>query len=177
MSIHSNSHDSVSPMADVPVVPADIISGSHQPNRTNQAFTMSTESKSQPALVTRNSSGSSSTSSLKASRTTRFAESTTVYSPVEPTEKSGLSFADPAGSQPHVSDVGFGYVNENDPSRHASHPPLTPASPLRSALKTPGTAGRLNPLSPTFKEELMLEKREKITEKDNARDVVSFSSK
>jgi hypothetical protein len=77
-------------------------------------------------------------------------------------------------SQPHVTDVGFGYVAENDASIHVSHPPLTPASPLRSALKSPGTARTLNPLSPTFREEVNLEKQEKKTEKENARDLVSI---
>jgi hypothetical protein len=80
-----------------------------------------------------------------------------------------------AENQHHVSDVGFGYVAENDASVHASQPPLTPASPLKSALKTPGTARTLNPLSPTFHQEVNLEKHEKTTEKENARDLVSVN--
>ena len=49
---------------------------------------------------------------------------------------------------------------------------MTPNSPLKSALKVPGTPGRLNPLSPTFKEEQILEKSEEKTEKENAKDLV-----
>jgi len=76
-----------------------------------------------------------------------------------------------------VSDVGFGYVADNDASRNASLP-APPASPLKSALKTPGTPGRaLNPLSPTFREEYILEKREKATEKENEKDLVSEDQK
>lgn len=80
--------------------------------------------------------------------------------------------------QPQPSDVGFGYMSDNRASKHSSYAgvevPLTPASPLKSALKPPGTPGRLaNPLSPTFKEEQILEKQEDHTEKANAKDVVS----
>lgn len=130
-----------------------------------------------PAPVARSSSGSSSGSSLKSPRTARFAEATTVVSPIGPSESGQSPFADPpamAESQHHISDVGFGYVADNDASRHVSHPPLSPASPLKSALKSPGTARTLNPLSPTFREELNLEKQEKKTERENARDLVSL---
>lgn len=80
-------------------------------------------------------------------------------------------------------------MSENDASRHATYPgvaveeegnprymqPLTPGSPLRSALKVPGTPGRLmNPLSPTFREEQILEKQEESTEKQQAKDLVGF---
>jgi hypothetical protein len=53
--------------------------------------------------------------------------------------------------------------------------PMTPRSPLKSAMKVPGTPGRAlqNPMSPTFLEEQVLEKREKMTEKEQARDLVS----
>ena len=75
------------------------------------------------------------------------------------------------------SDVGFGYMTDNQASQHSSYAgvevPLTPNSPLKSALKPPGTPGRLaNPLSPTFQEEQILEKREEHTEKENAKDIV-----
>ena len=74
--------------------------------------------------------------------------------------------------QPQPSDVGFGYMTDHD-AKHASvEIPITPASPLRSALKVPGTPGRLNPLSPTFQEEQILEEREESTEKQNAADLV-----
>lgn len=77
-------------------------------------------------------------------------------------------------AQPQPSDVGFGYMADNRASKHASFTevPMTPNSPLKSALKVPGTPGRLNPLSPTFQEEQVLEKSEEHTEKRNAKDLV-----
>jgi len=50
---------------------------------------------------------------------------------------------------------------------------MTPKSPLKSAMKVPGVAGRTftNPLSPTFKEEADLEKREAKTDKQQASDL------
>ena len=78
--------------------------------------------------------------------------------------------------QPQPSDVGFGYVSDSQPSKHASFAgvevPPTPASPLKSALRVPGTPGRLNPLSPTFREEQLLEKHEENADKRNAQDLV-----
>lgn len=46
---------------------------------------------------------------------------------------------------------------------------------LKSAMKVPGTPARRfeNPLSPTFKEEDLMEKREARTDKEQARDLVS----
>ncbi|PYI10535.1 hypothetical protein BO78DRAFT_404010 [Aspergillus sclerotiicarbonarius CBS 121057] len=130
---------------------------------------------SQPVITSeeRNSS-ETSTSSLKGSRTTRFAEATMVHSPsgLEDTGKS--PFADPPNQSqnpPDVSDVGFGYVAASDPAQHASHHDLPTPGP-KSALKVPGTPGRtLNPLSPTFREEFYVEKQEKVAEKENARDL------
>lgn len=134
-----------------------------------------------PNSILRSSSRSSSDSSssdFRSPRTARFAEATTVISPIDPSQDPARSpFADPPSSmekepQHHVSDVGFGYVADNDPARHAAYnPPLTPGSPLKSALKTPGTARTLNPFSPTFREEVMLEKEEKKTQRENARDL------
>jgi hypothetical protein len=51
---------------------------------------------------------------------------------------------------------------------------MAPKSPLKSALKVPGTPGRtmMNPLSPTFREEDRLEKQEAKTDKEQARDLV-----
>jgi len=78
-------------------------------------------------------------------------------------------------SQP--SDIGFGYISQNDASRHSQgvpvEIPLTPASPLKSAMRVPGTPGRRidNPLSPTFREEQILEKHEEMTEKEQAKDL------
>lgn len=129
----------------------------------------------QPTVEERNSSDTT-VSSLKSPRTARFAEATTVHSPTEPTQIGRSPFADPPNhtqSRPDVSDVGFGYVTANDPSQHVSHH-QPPNSPLKSALKVPGTPGRtLNPLSPTFREEFYVEKQEKAAEKENERDLVS----
>lgn len=50
---------------------------------------------------------------------------------------------------------------------------MPPKSPLKSAMKIPGTPARTftNPLSPTFREEEVLEKRELGTDKEQARDL------
>ncbi|KAI4152803.1 MAG: hypothetical protein LQ341_000638 [Variospora aurantia] len=130
---------------------------------------------------TRTSSSSSSALSLKTPRAARFAEATSVNSPIDPSTNGRSPFADPPAHtthlmpQPQPSDVGFRYVADNQPSKHSSfvgvEVPLTPASPLKSALKPPGTPGRLNPLSPTFREEQILEEHEEKAEKENARDL------
>lgn len=122
----------------------------------------------------KSSTGSSSTtSSLKPPRTPRFAEATTVHSPIEPRsmpfgrdERSQVVQAQPA-------DVGFGYIN-GDSNVESVNMPMTPKSPLKSAMKVPGTPGRKfeNPLSPTFREEEILEKREMSTDKEQKRDLV-----
>ena len=82
--------------------------------------------------------------------------------------------------QAQPSDVGFGYMADDQASKHNSYAgvemPVTPNSPLKSALKPPGTPGRLNPLSPTFREEQILEEKEEHTEKQNAKDLVRHSS-
>lgn len=136
------------------------------------------EEKKRPSALTRprQDSTSSSEDSLKVPRTPRFAEATSVYSPIDDQRS---PFADPpseransymAQSQP--SDIGFGYI-ANDASRHVEIP-ITPASPLKSAMRVPGTPGRKieNPLSPTFREEQVLEKHETMTEKEQAKDLV-----
>ena len=71
-------------------------------------------------------------------------------------------------------DVGFGYIGNN-----ADSSSMAPKSPLKSAMKVPGTPARnfSNPLSPTFREEDILEKRELSTDKEQARDLVSGSQK
>ena len=87
-------------------------------------------------------------------------------------------------AEPQVADVGFGYVNKHEsvemPNDEQSYPPITPKTPLRSplksAMKTPGAAPRDTGkaiFSPTFNEEQILEKREKLTEREQKRDVVS----
>lgn len=166
----SNASDS--PRTDKPVIPVDLTRASYhsgmgdlplqQPHTTQQT----------------RSSSESCGASLKSPRTARFAEATTVHSPIESSSRS--PFADPPQKQNGgVGDVGFGYVAVNHPAQYAedSRPPMTPAlaSPLRSGLKVPNTAKSLNPLSPTFREEYILEKQEKVAEKENARDLVSGS--
>lgn len=134
-------------------------------------------------LVRQRTDSSSSGLSIKTPRTARFAEATSVNSPTAPTTTAERNpYLDlPATRhlmpQAQPSDVGFGYMSENNGSKHNSYAgvevPLTPNSPLKSALKPPGTPGRLaNPLSPTFREEQILEKHEDHTEKANAKDVV-----
>ncbi len=89
-------------------------------------------------------------------------------SPFSDPEKSHVAHAQPG-------DVGFGYIND---TKHESVAvPMTPRSPLKSAMKAPGTPGRqlTNPLSPTFREEEILEKRELATEKEQARDIVRIT--
>jgi hypothetical protein len=80
---------------------------------------------------------------------------------------------------PKPSDVGFGYIGDSEQPRtqfatiRSDTNPAT-GQPLKSALKTPGTASRLlNPLSPTFREEVSLEKQEEKTDKEQAHDLVS----
>jgi hypothetical protein len=123
---------------------------------------------------TSSSGSSSSESSLgKPLRTPRFAEATTVHSPIETRGKLPFSTRDQsvvAQSQP--GDIGFGYIN--DPAnRESTTVPMTPRSPLKSAMRVPGTPARKleNPLSPTFREEQVLEKRESDTEKEQVKDL------
>jgi hypothetical protein len=80
-----------------------------------------------------------------------------------------------AAQHPQPSDVGFGYISNEPVQQHATLQPNMNA-PLKSALKSPGTPGRmLNPLSPTFREEQILEKHEEETEKEQVKDLVSRS--
>ena len=89
-------------------------------------------------------------------------------------------------AQPQPADVGFGYINKHDSvempetdTNNGYYPAQTPKSPmkspLKSAMKTPGAAPKeLNAVfSPTFKNEDLLEKQEKHTEKEQERDIVS----
>lgn len=83
--------------------------------------------------------------------------------------------------QAQPADIGFGYIN-NGAHDDSNTVPAGPASPLKSALKVPGTPARkpgnvLSPsfMSPTFAEETNLEKREKATDEEQARDFVSAS--
>lgn len=144
----------------------------------------------QVAVLARSpSDGSSSTlsikpPSLKSPRTARFAEATAVNSPIEPSKTGRNPFKDPPTkyymAQPQ--DVGFGYINKHESVEMPDdeyQPPLTartiPKTPLKSAMKTPGAPPRdMNAiLSPTFREEQVLEKHEAYTEKEQAKDLVS----
>jgi hypothetical protein len=129
---------------------------------------------------------------LKSPRTPRFAEATAVNSPIEPSKAGRSPFDDPPVAtptthymaQPQVSDVGFGYMNKHesvempdtDRDEYPTALPKSPLkSPLKSAMKTPGAPPRDigNAIfSPTFKHEDILEKQEKHTDKEQARDVV-----
>jgi hypothetical protein len=119
---------------------------------------------------TADSSSSDSSLSLKGPRTPRFAEATSIHSPVDAVKN---PFADPVTShvpQSQPGDIGFGYIGK----RESVAVPMTPKTPLKSAMKVPGTPARqftTNPLSPTFREEDILEKREESTEKEQARDL------
>lgn len=98
-------------------------------------------------------------SSLKPPRTPRFAEATSVHSPVEARES---LFDDKKTSAP--SDIGFGYINRESAA--------IPKTPLKSAMKVPGTPARsIGPMSPTFREEQVLEKAEQATSKEQKRDL------
>ncbi|KAJ5392248.1 hypothetical protein N7509_007738 [Penicillium cosmopolitanum] len=161
MSISGDSTNG-SPQNYAPVVPVDL-------TRSSYHSAMGPPPQQHTANETRSSSESSG-ASLKSPRTARFAEATTIHSPIEPATKS--PFADPQNKKADggVADVGFGYVSANDPARHVDDS-LPPASPWRADLKVPNTARSLNPLSPTFREEYMLEKQEKVADKENARDL------
>ncbi|KAJ5082062.1 hypothetical protein N7532_011105 [Penicillium argentinense] len=160
MSISGDSHRS-SPQTYEPVVPTDLTRGSYHSamGPPPQHTTHETRSSSE-----------SSGASLKSPRTARFAEATTIHSPIEQRDRS--PFADPQknNSNGGVGDLGFGYVKANDPAQHADDS-MPPVSPWRADMKVPNTARSLNPLSPTFREEYMLEKNEKTAEKENARDL------
>ncbi|KAH8884493.1 hypothetical protein GQ53DRAFT_392445 [Thozetella sp. PMI_491] len=120
-----------------------------------------------PVRTPSTDSSSTASSLEKPLRTPRFAEATSVHSPIEPrkmpfSERSQLPQAQPG-------DVGFGYIGAPE----SVSMPMTPKSPLKSAMKVPGTPGRglTNPLSPTFREEEMLERQESKTEKEQKRDL------
>ncbi|RKU40573.1 hypothetical protein DL546_001759 [Coniochaeta pulveracea] len=123
-----------------------------------------------PARPVRTAStdSSSTSSSLKPPRTPRFAEDTAVHSPVE---HRNMPFSEKSeGPQAQVSDLGFGYIND---ARESAAMPASPRSPLKSAMRFPGSPRTMNGnlLSPTFREEQILDRREEVTEKEQARDL------
>jgi hypothetical protein len=136
------------------------------------------DKKTSAVTIERRTSKDSLAPSVKTPRIARFAEATSVYSPID----ARSPFADPPTThyapQPQVSDVGFGYVQsvEMEETDKKYLPPPTPKTPLRSAMKSPGAPPRTAEtmiLSPTFREEQILEKREEMTEKEQAKDLVS----
>ncbi|MCJ1350749.1 MAG: hypothetical protein MMC33_000730 [Icmadophila ericetorum] len=150
-----------------------------QTSTPQQTNVIEEKKDSEVTVRSRTSSSSSSTLSIKTPRTARFAEATSVNSPIGPTPAGRNPFHGPRINTTHLapvsqpSDVGFGYMSQGDREKHTSiEVPLTPRSPMRSALKVPGTPGRfIDPRSPTFKEEKALEEREAKTEVQNAKDI------
>ncbi|KAG6004358.1 hypothetical protein E4U43_000756 [Claviceps pusilla] len=135
------------------------------------------EDKKRPAALsltpTRSDSSSTDNSLLKPPRTPRFAEATSVHSPVDMPRS---PFADPekleAGDsqqQQQSGVVGFGYIsNTNNAQESSGNEPKS-----KSAMKVPGTPAKpfANPLSPTFREEEILEKREAKNDEQQAKDI------
>jgi hypothetical protein len=171
-----------------PVSPVDLTADSRRARRS-VGFNISDEDldeKSEFKATTRSirtnstaSTRSSSGGSQPAVRRARFAEATSVFSPASGPGESQSPFADPPSKMegPKPSDVGFGYIADNQPVEQTVYikndPNGAAGQPLKSALKTPGTASRmLNPLSPTFREEQMLEKEEMKTDIQQAKDLV-----
>ncbi|KAK5943422.1 hypothetical protein PMZ80_004429 [Knufia obscura] len=164
-----------------PVSPTDIVSG---PRRSRTVGFQSIDLDEKELQVTTRTVRADSDSStfsdgLATPRKTRFAEATSVHSPAKGPGEYRSPFADPptamATTEHKPSDVGFGYIGDNGPvEQHATVPVLygPNGAPLKSAMKTPGTTTRLvNPLSPTFREEQMLEREEEKTEKQQAKDL------
>jgi hypothetical protein len=155
-----------------------------------------------PKLTITNSVGQSgpvASPVLRSPRAAKFAEATAIVSPVDP-RKAANPFNDPPAplaAQPPTNhympqlqpaDIGFGYVGkrasydsveieETDEKYLAPMTPRTPKTPLKSAMKSPGAAPRNLEamLSPTFREERVLEKTEQLTDKEQVRDLVSLS--
>ena len=170
-----------------PVSPIDITADSKRhPSRSVGFATIDDlDEKADIRATTRSirtNSTASTTTSANPVRRARFAEATSVFSPASGPGEHQSPFADPRmenhnSNIPKPSDVGFGYISDNQPvEQHATLPGDVnggAGAPLKSALKTPGTASRLlNPLSPTFREEQSLEKQEDKTDKEQAKDLV-----
>jgi hypothetical protein len=159
-----------------PVSPVDITNP-----RRSRAVGFSSDDDKEPKAITRSlrtDSSSSTAPSLKSPRKARFAEATSVLSPATGPGEHRSPFAEDnmAEAAPKPSDVGFGYIADSQPREQFAtvRSNTENGQPLKSAMKTPGTAGRLlNPLSPTFKEEMDLERQEDKTDKEQARDLVS----
>ena len=163
-----------------PVSPVDITSG---PKRTRSVGFASQVDDKDTRVTTRSirtNSSSSDSPSVSTPRKARFLEATSVLSPASGPGESRNPFATSkmAEDGPKPSDVGFGYIADAQPTQQYAtvRSDTNPATgqPLKSAMKTPGTASRLlNPLSPSFREEVALEKQEEKTDKEQAKDLVS----
>lgn len=173
----------MSPSNFEPVSPIDLTADTKRVR--NVGFIEDLDEKAEIKATTRSlrtNSTASTTPSVNPVRRARFAEATSVLSPAAGPGEHRSPFADPtmdhAGNSdgPKPSDVGFGYISDNQPvEQHAilRDPNGAAGAPLKSALKTPGTASRLlNPLSPTFREEQILEKEEEKTDVQQAKDLV-----
>lgn len=79
-------------------------------------------------------------------------------------------------AQTQHADVGFGYIECRNNHSDSVEEPHTPVVPFKCAMKMSEVSGIViqNPLSPTFREEEILEKREKMTDKEQAHDIVSY---
>ncbi|KAI9370492.1 hypothetical protein BJX61DRAFT_548879 [Aspergillus egyptiacus] len=130
-----------SPQTYEPTSPREFVTGNNQ--RSMASTTQHTVAGDQKGF------SEPTVAPVKSPRSARFAEATAIHSPTT-AENNRSPFADlPSQSQntPNVSDVGFGYVNAQEPAQHMSHH-APPTSPLKSALKVPGTPARtLNPLT------------------------------
>jgi len=113
---------------------------------------------------------SSISSSLRVPRTPRFVEATSTHSPVDSTHSGFDGKAIKVDAQP--ADVGFGYLAASNMDREIEAAQV-PKTPLKSALKSPGINRTFdNPMSPKFREEDILEKRELSTAKQQKRDLL-----
>jgi len=171
------------------------------------AFTPTRQASNPLSISTRDDPGS-----LKSPRVARFAEATSVDSPIDG-PVGGNRFHDRTPYTPveyvkpqlQPGDVGFGFVNDrrsmadipdvempredSPPPQQQIQPPLVSPglkSPLKSALKSPGLKPPMkidiplkSPifqddmiLSPTWREEKLLEKREARTTRRQADDLV-----
>jgi len=141
---------------------------------------MSTNEKKVVATTTIERRSSENSVNTGAPRAARFAEATSVHSPVEPPRIPLPVPTNHYRPQPQVADIGFGYMQpvEMEETDRKYLPPPVPMTPLKSAMKSPGApprtpGGAASIMSPTFRQEQMLEKREAKAEKEQANDLVS----
>jgi len=139
---------------------------------------MSTNEKKVVATTTIERRSSENSVNTGAPRAARFAEATSVHSPVEPPRIPLPVPTNHYRPQPQVADIGFGYMQpvEMEETDRKYLPPPVPMTPLKSAMKSPGApprtpGGAASIMSPTFRQEQMLEKREAKAEKEQANDL------